>query len=67
VMAVLAGPGDRLLLGLEGAERVVGVILDHEVLDRAALRPALRSRLDVDRVSRFLPGLNVHPRSGSDA
>ena len=36
-MAVLSGPVDRLFLRFEGAERVVGVILDHKVFNGASL------------------------------
>ena len=39
-MLVLSCPVDRFLLGLEGAEHVVRVVLNNEVIDRASFRAA---------------------------
>jgi hypothetical protein len=47
-VAVIFGPVDRLVLRLERAEYVVGMILDHIVFDRASLRAPLRAWLYVD-------------------
>ena len=44
-MVVLSRPIDRLLLCLESREHMVGVILEHEVLDRASFRPPFGTRL----------------------
>jgi len=38
-MALISCPGDRVVLRLERAKHVVGVVLDDEILDGAALRP----------------------------
>ncbi len=47
-MAVLLRPVDGFPLGLEGGEDVVGVVLNHVVVDRVSLGTTLRPWLNID-------------------
>ena len=44
-VALHFGPGDRVILGAEVREHVIGVIFDNVPFDRASLRPAFRAGL----------------------
>jgi hypothetical protein len=48
VVAVLPCPIDRFLLRLEGGEDVVGMILDHLIVDMAPVKATLGTRLNVN-------------------
>jgi hypothetical protein len=48
MVALFFRPIDGFLLGLEGLENVVLVILDHVILNRRSLVAPLRARLDID-------------------
>src|SRR5580704_649530 len=48
MMALCFRPIDRFLLGLEGLENMVFVILDHIILNRRTLVAPLRARLNID-------------------
>jgi len=54
-MTLAFRPGDSFVLGLEGLEHVVGVILDNLIGDRVPFRPSFGPSFNVDRGHVSLP------------
>jgi hypothetical protein len=66
IVSLLFSPGDRVCLGLGGMQDVVGMVLNHIVVDGAVLGAAFGTCFDINVSHRFLRlgGLVVWPILG---